>query len=77
MHYSSLNKHFNAISFETRGLENVTNRCQVARRKSNHGLHRFGVVAKTFPLEQIRAALAATKRKSVRQRDLPGHVTVY
>ena len=33
----------------------------------------LGVVAKTFPLEKIRAALA----ESVRQRDLPGHVTVY
>jgi len=37
----------------------------------------LGVVAKTFPLEKIHAALAATKRASVRQRDLPGHVTVY
>jgi hypothetical protein len=37
----------------------------------------LGVVAKTFPLDKIHAALAATKRESVRQRDLPGHVTVY
>ena len=37
----------------------------------------LGVVAKTFPLDRIHAALAATKRESVRQRDLPGHVTVY
>ena len=37
----------------------------------------LGVVAKTFPLEKIHAALAATKRESARQRDLPGHVTVY
>ena len=37
----------------------------------------LGVVAKTFPLERIHAALAATKRESARQRDLPGHVTVY
>jgi len=37
----------------------------------------LGVVAKTFPLDRIRGALAATKRDSVRQRDLPGHVTVY
>jgi hypothetical protein len=37
----------------------------------------LGVVAKTFPLDQIHAALAATKRESARQRDLPGHVTVY
>ena len=36
----------------------------------------LGVVAKTFPLDKIHAALAATKRESVRQRDLPGHVTV-
>lgn len=37
----------------------------------------LGVVAKTFPLEKIRAALAATKKESVRQRDLPAHVVVY
>jgi len=37
----------------------------------------LGVVAKTFPLDKVHAALAATKRESVRQRDLPGHVTVY
>jgi len=37
----------------------------------------LGVVAKTFPLEKIHAALAATERESARQRDLPGHVTVY
>ena len=37
----------------------------------------LGVVAKTFPLERVHAALAATKKESVRQRDLPGHVTVY
>ena len=37
----------------------------------------LGVVAKTFPLDKIHAALAATKRESVRHRDLPGHVTVY
>ena len=37
----------------------------------------LGVVAKTFPLDKIHAALTATKRESVRQRDLPGHVTVY
>ena len=35
------------------------------------------MVAKTFPLDKLHAALAATKRESVRQRDLPGHVTVY
>jgi hypothetical protein len=37
----------------------------------------LGVVAKTFPLTKIHAALAATERESARQRDLPGHVTVY
>jgi hypothetical protein len=37
----------------------------------------LGVVAKTFPLDKIRAALVATGRESVRQRDLPAHVTVY
>ena len=37
----------------------------------------LGVVAKTFPLAKIHAVLAATKRESARQRDLPGHVTVY
>jgi hypothetical protein len=37
----------------------------------------LGVVAKTFPLEKIRAALVATGKESVRQRDLPAHVVVY
>ena len=37
----------------------------------------LGVVAKTFPLDKIRAALVATGKESVRQRDLPAHVTVY
>ena len=37
----------------------------------------LGVVAKTFPLDKIRAALAATGKESVRQRDLPAHVVVY
>jgi len=37
----------------------------------------LGVVAKTFPLEKIRAALAAWGKESVRQRDLPAHVVVY
>jgi len=35
------------------------------------------VVAKTFPLEKIRAVLAASGKESVRQRDLPAHVVVY
>jgi Insertion element 4 transposase N-terminal len=37
----------------------------------------LGVVAKTFPLDQIRAVLAVTGKESVRQRDLPAHVVVY
>ena len=37
----------------------------------------LGVVAKTFPPEKISEALAATGKKSVRQRDLPAHVVVY
>ena len=37
----------------------------------------LGVVAKTFPLEKIRASLAASGKQSVRQRDLPAHVVVY
>jgi hypothetical protein len=37
----------------------------------------LGVVAKTFPLEKIRAALAATGKESVRQRDLPAQVVLY
>jgi len=37
----------------------------------------LGVVAKTFPLEKIRASLAATEKESVRQRDLPAHLVVY
>jgi hypothetical protein len=37
----------------------------------------LGVVAKTFPLEKIRASLAATGKESMRQRDLPAHVVVY
>lgn len=37
----------------------------------------LGVVAKTFPLEKVRAVLTATKKESVRERDLPAHVVVY
>jgi Insertion element 4 transposase N-terminal/Transposase DDE domain len=37
----------------------------------------LGVVAKTFPLDKIRAVLVATRKESVRQRDLPAHVVVY
>jgi len=37
----------------------------------------LGVIAKTFPLSEVRAVLAATNRASIRQRDLPAHVVVY
>ena len=37
----------------------------------------LGVVTKAFPPDRIRAALLATQKQSVRQRDLPAHVVVY
>src|SRR5450755_768868 len=37
----------------------------------------LGVVAKTFPPDKVLAVLAASKKGSVRQRDLPAHVVVY
>src|SRR5450432_4138218 len=37
----------------------------------------LGVVAKTFPPDKVRAVLAASKKESMRQRDLPAHVVVY
>ena len=37
----------------------------------------LGVIAKTFPLDKIRAVLVATGTASVRERDLPAHVVVY
>lgn len=37
----------------------------------------LGVIAKTFPLDRVRLALAETGRSSKRQRDLPAHVVVY
>lgn len=37
----------------------------------------LGVVAKTFPLDKVRTVLAASKKESMRQRDLPAHVVVY
>ena len=37
----------------------------------------LGVIAKTFPLGTIHAALAATGKASVRERDLPAHVVIY
>jgi hypothetical protein len=37
----------------------------------------LGVITKTFPLERVRAVLAATGKGSLRERDLPAHVVVY
>ncbi len=37
----------------------------------------LGVIAKSFPMETVRAVLAATGTASRRQRDLPAHVVVY
>ena len=37
----------------------------------------LGVITKTFPLERVRAVLAATGKVSQRERDLPAHVVVY
>ena len=37
----------------------------------------FGVIARTFPREQIDAVLAATGRGSRRERDLPAHLVIY
>jgi hypothetical protein len=37
----------------------------------------LGVLAKTFPLDRVRAVLAAAGKTSQRQRDLPAHVVVY
>jgi len=37
----------------------------------------LGVIAKSFPVDAIRAALNSTGRASIRQRDLPAHVVVY
>src|SRR3954452_19582890 len=37
----------------------------------------LGVIAKTFPLDQVRRVLAETGRASERERDLPAHVMVY
>lgn len=37
----------------------------------------LGVIAKTFPPSKVHAALRATNKASVRQRDLPAHVVVY
>src|ERR687886_2624050 len=37
----------------------------------------LGVIARTFPLDQVRRVLAETGKASERQRDLPAHVMVY
>ena len=37
----------------------------------------LGVIAKTFPLSDVHAALTATGTASVRERNLPAHVMVY
>jgi len=37
----------------------------------------LGVITKTFPLQRVRAVLAATGKTSQRERDLPAHVVVY
>ncbi len=37
----------------------------------------LGVIARTFPLEEVRQVLAETGKASTRERDLPAHVMVY
>jgi len=37
----------------------------------------LGVIAKTFPLDQVQRVLAETDRASERERDLPAQVMVY
>jgi hypothetical protein len=37
----------------------------------------LGVIARTFPVKRVRAVLTATKKMSVRERDLPAHVVIY
>src|SRR4051794_10371606 len=37
----------------------------------------LGVIAKAFPIGEVRRALAETGRASERERDLPAHVMVY
>src|SRR3954453_13817600 len=44
-------------------------------RGSDHAS--LGVIAGTFPLDQVRQVLAETGRASERERDLPAHVMVY
>src|SRR5881398_3560766 len=37
----------------------------------------LGVIARTFPIDEVRQVLAETGRASGRERDLPAHVMVY
>src|SRR3954465_2309062 len=37
----------------------------------------LGVIARTFPLDQVQQILAETGKASERERDLPAHVIVY
>lgn len=37
----------------------------------------LGVITKTFPMDTIQAVLRDTERTSIRNRDLPTHVTIY
>src|SRR3954453_8331506 len=37
----------------------------------------LGVIARTFPIEEVRQVLAETGKASERERDLPAHVMVY
>src|ERR671932_30616 len=37
----------------------------------------LGVIARTFPIEEVRRVLAETGRASERERDLPAHVMVH
>src|SRR6187200_2344750 len=37
----------------------------------------LGVIARTFPMEEVQRVLAETGRASERERDLPAHVIVY
>jgi Insertion element 4 transposase N-terminal len=37
----------------------------------------LGVIARTFPLAEVREVLAQSERLSERERDLPAHVMVY
>src|SRR5919202_6922108 len=37
----------------------------------------LGVIARTFPIDEVRRVLAETGKASERERDLPAHVTVY